>query len=328
MADTRPTVLVTGATGFLGRRVVERFARDGYPVVAGSRSAARLADEFPAGVRAVALDVTDPVSARSAVEGVDVVVHTAAKVGDWGRRRDFVSVLRDGTKNLLDAVVGRPLVRFVHVSSTIFYGTTGRGVMTEGMLPGHSPFAYGEGKVAAEHEVKSAREAHRIPTVILRPANIFGPGSTLWTDRPAELIQRGLMTLPRDHGKANPVYVDNVVEAIRLVCESDAAVGETFNVVDDDQLSWADLFGAYATVLGRGKVAIRAPWMLYGLAATLETLAGVTGRPPLLTRDAVTYLRFGGTYAQGKLAQRLGYQPAVGFDDALARTADYLEQRK
>ena len=67
--------------------------------------------------------------------------------------------------------------------------------------------------------------------------------------------------------------------------------------------------------------------MLHGLATTLETLARVTGRPPLLTRDAITYLRFGGTYAQGRLTERLGYQPAVGFDDALARTVDYLKQR-
>jgi nucleoside-diphosphate-sugar epimerase len=327
MVGARHTVLVTGATGFVGRHLVERLVRDGYEVVAGSRSAAKQATSFPAGVRTVTLDITDPATLGPALEHVDIVVHAAAKTGDWGRPREFERVLRDGTQHLLDACVRHRLSRFVHLSSAIFYGTTGRGAMTEGMLPGHSHLPYGEGKIAAEHAVKQAREQHGLPTVILRPANIFGPGSRLWTDRPARLIEQGLMSLPLDYGKANPVFIENVVEAVCTVCRHDGAIGDTFNVTDDDQLTWRDFFGAYAAALGKGEIALRAPWMLYGLASSLETLASVTGRPPLLTRHAVTHLRFQGTYAPSRLAERLGYRPVVGIQEALRRTADYLRDR-
>jgi nucleoside-diphosphate-sugar epimerase len=132
------------------------------------------------------------------------------------------------------------------------------------------------------------------------------------------------MGLPADCGKANPVFVDNVVEAIRVVSEHEAAVGDTFNVVDDDQLSWDDFFGAYAEALGKGPIVRRPPWQLYWVAGSLETVARLTGRPPLLTRSAVTYFRFGGTYARGKLERVVGYQPTIGVTDALRRTAETL----
>ncbi len=327
MSGTRHTVLVTGATGFVGRRLVAHFTGQGHAVVAGSRSAPREDATFPAGVRTVALDITDPDTIPGALEGVDIVVHTAAKVGDWGSAEEFDLVLRQGTENLLAACGGHRLHRFVHLSSTLFYGITGRGTMTEGMLPGDSHMPYGDAKIAAEHAVKQARERLRLPTVILRPANIYGPGSPLWTDRPAELLLRGLLTLPLDHGRANVVFVDNVVAAVDAVCRHEAAVGETFNVVDDDQLTWQDFFNTYATGLGQKPVALRAPWLLYGLASTMEAVATVTGRAPLLTRSAVTYLRFGGTYAGDKLSRRLGYRPAMETPHALQHTVDYLRKR-
>lgn len=327
MSGGTPTVLVTGATGFVGRRVVEHFSRLGMTVVAGSRTAPAQAATFPEGVRAVPLDITAPASIGAALEGVDLVIHTAAKTGDWGSRREFLRVLRDGTQNLVEACRGRTLTRFVHLSSVAFYGSTGRGLMTEGMLPGRADDPYAEGKILAEEIVKRGRVDHKLPAVILRPANIFGPGSELWTERPARAIQRGLMSLPSDRGKANPVHVDNVVAAISAVCNDDRAVGEIFNVVDDDELDWAAFFGTYAEALGKGPLVLRPPWALYSLASTLEAVGVVTRQPPLLTRSAVSYLRFGGIYGRGKLEHRVGYSPALSLADALRSTAEYVKER-
>jgi len=327
MSDESRTVLVTGATGCLGRAVIARFLRDGHRVVAASRGAPRARDALPEGARPVALDVTRPETLAPALEGVDVVVHAAAKVGDWGRRGDFRAVIDGGTRNLVEACIGRRLERFVHLSSVIFYGLHGSGVMTESMLPGDLSWPYAEAKVAAEEVVRRAHREHGLRAVILRPGNFFGPGSRLFTERPVELLRRGLLSLPPDAGKANLVFVENVAAAVRAVAFEEAAVGEVFNVVDDTELDWRGLFDLYAAALGARPVATRPTWILRSLAAGMEGVAYLTGRPPLITRNAIDYLRFRGTYAKGKLGNRLGFQAEVPFEQALARTADHLRQR-
>ncbi len=327
MSDESRTVLVTGATGCLGRAVIARFLRDGHRVVAASRGAPRARDALPEGARPVALDVTRPETLAPALEGVDVVVHAAAKVGDWGRRGDFRAVIDGGTRNLVEACIGRRLERFVHLSSVIFYGLHGSGVMTESMLPGDLSWPYAEAKVAAEEVVRRAHREHGLRAVLLRPGNFFGPGSRLFTERPVELLRRGLLSLPPDAGKANLVFVENVAAAVRAVAFEEAAVGEGFNVVDDTELDWRGLFDLYAAALGARPVATRPTWILRSLAAGMEGVAYLTGRPPLITRNAIDYLRFRGTYAKGKLGNRLGFQAEVPFEQALARTADHLRQR-
>lgn len=327
MGPPAHTVLVTGATGFIGRAVVARFARDGHRVIAGSRSALLPARGLPAGVRALALDITRPETIAAAIAEVDVVIHTAARVGEWGPPADFHATILAGTKNLIAVCATQPLRRFVHLSSTIFYGLRGSGVMTESMLPGDCRWPCAEAKVAAEAEVRRAHRDQDLPAVILRPANVFGPGSPHWTERPAALLRRGSLILPHDAGAANLVYIDNLVEAIVSVVQHDAAVGEIFNVVDDTDLTWAELFGTYAAALDRPPVTTRPPWFLYTLASLLEARATVTGAAPLLTRNAVDYLRFRGSYAPTRLRERLGFEAPVPLPQALANTAESLRHR-
>ncbi|MBN2191404.1 MAG: NAD-dependent epimerase/dehydratase family protein [Polyangiaceae bacterium] len=328
MSAVPRTILVTGATGCLGRAVVARLARGGHRVIAASRHATTHPGGFPERVLPVVMDVTRPETIDPALEGVDVVVHAAARIGDWGGREEFLSVIRDGTRNLVAACATRQLTRFVHVSSVLFYGLHGSGVMTEGMLPGHMTTPYAEGKVAAEEIVREAQRTDGLRAVILRPANFFGPGSQLFTERPADLLLRGLLALPPDSGKANVVYIENVAAAIAAVSFDDAAIGEVYNVVDDTALGWRELFGVYAEALGVGAVATRPTWLLRSLGACFEGWSHISGRAPLLTRDAVDFVRFRGTYAMGKLAEQLGHEREVAFDAALARTADYLRSRR
>ncbi len=327
MSSKSATVLVTGATGTLGRAVIARLLRDGHRIVAASRAAPRRQSDFPQGVRPVSLDVTRPETLPPALEGVDVVVHAAAKVGDWGRREDFQAVIDGGTKNLVEACVDRRLERFVHLSSVMFYGLRGSGVMTESMLPGDCPWPYAEAKVTAEETVRRAHREQGLPTVILRPGNFFGPGSRLFTERPVELLRRGLLSLPPEAGKANLVFVENVAAAVGAVAFDEAAVGEVFNVVDDTELDWRGLFDLYAAALGARAVPTRPTWVLRSLAAGMEGVAHLTGRPPLITRDAIDYLRFRGTFAKNKLADCLGHQAEVPFEQALTRTADHIRKQ-
>src|SRR5437879_2216648 len=115
------TWLITGATGFVGGHLAEACSNRGLRVrtIARSGSDAHLLDAF--GVTVHRGDITDPAVIREAVDGADVVVHCAAKVGDWGRVDDYRAVNVEGLRQLLEACKGRPLRRFVQMSSLGVY---------------------------------------------------------------------------------------------------------------------------------------------------------------------------------------------------------------
>src|SRR5262249_61703358 len=114
--------LVTGATGLLGSHIVEQLRKQGKSVRVLLRRGADRSWLDTQGVEYVQGDVTDPVSLRQACEGVDVVYHAAARVGDWGPWEEFQRITIDGTQNLVDAGIAAGVRRFVHVSSISVYG--------------------------------------------------------------------------------------------------------------------------------------------------------------------------------------------------------------
>ena len=233
MISSSHTVLITGATGFLGRSLVKRFHHDGARVIAASRTASSKANLFPSGVRPVDMDITDPGALFSALKGADVVIHAAAKVGDWGRPQTFVESICNGTENLLRALKKEKLKQFVYISSVAVYGSERSGAMTEDSTADGLSWPYAAAKAAAEKIVMEFYGTYNIPVTIIRPANVFGPGSEHWTDRPAEIIRKGMMNLPSGFGKSNTVFVENVVEGIACACNHPAAIGESFNISDD-----------------------------------------------------------------------------------------------
>src|SRR5262245_41953969 len=115
------SVLLTGATGFVGSHVAEALTKRGDTVRTLARTASDTAFIESLGVQVVRGDLTDPEALKRAVEGYGVVVHCAAKVGDWGHVDEYRKVNVEGLRHLLDAVCGKPLHRFVHVSTLGVY---------------------------------------------------------------------------------------------------------------------------------------------------------------------------------------------------------------
>ncbi len=114
--------LVTGATGLLGSHIVEQLCKRGLPVRALVRPGSDISWLKTQGVELAAGDITDPASLRAACQGVDVVYHAAAKVGDWGPWQEFQRITVDGTRNVVEAAVAAGVRRLVHISSIRAYG--------------------------------------------------------------------------------------------------------------------------------------------------------------------------------------------------------------
>ncbi len=163
-------ILVTGATGFIGGHVAEACVARGHAVrtIARPSSDTALVDRL--GVAIERGDLTDPETVRRGVEGVDAVIHCAAKVGDWGPVADYRAVNVDALRTLLEACYNKPLKRFIHLSSLgvyaprHHYGTD----ETEPLPPRHMD-GYTQTKVEAEHLALDAHRLHGTPVVILRP---------------------------------------------------------------------------------------------------------------------------------------------------------------
>ena len=165
--------LVTGATGLLGSHIVEKLRAAGEDVRALVRptSDTRFLDTL--GVDKAVGDVTDPESIARALDGVQTVYHSAARVGDWGPWEEFVAITIDGTRNMIEAAARANVQRFLHISSISAYGhVDGEGLVLDETAPlGQKLYKwsyYSRAKVEAERIVWAAHEAGDVPVTVIR----------------------------------------------------------------------------------------------------------------------------------------------------------------
>ncbi len=253
----RETILVTGASGFIGRSLVEALARAGYAV----RAAARDPSSVPArdGVTPVALpDLATPVEWRGLIEGARHVVHLAGIAHSPGLLADEVyrRVNALAVGELADAARRADVGRLVFVSSVRAQAGLSAGhVLTETDAPRPTD-AYGRAKLEAERLVA----ASGVHFTILRPAVVYGPGvrgniASLAT------LARTPMPLPfaNLNNRRSLLALDNFIAAILLVLGSERAANETFLVADKEPISVAGLVGAMREGLGRPPLLVGAP---------------------------------------------------------------------
>ncbi|TWU35816.1 Inositol 2-dehydrogenase [Novipirellula aureliae] len=245
-AQTQQTmrVLVTGATGFLGGRVVEMMMEmDGLHPVASVRRWSRASRAARIGAEVAICDIEDANQVDKAVQGIDAIVH-CAKTDD---RESIVG----GTRNLLEAAVKHGVKRFVYLSTGEVYGPDVKGEIVETTPTELTDRLYGDAKIEAEAVCREFHDRGLKPT-ILRPSVIYGPFSSSWTSNIATRLQSGKWGSfdQLGDGKANLVYVDDLVQAIVRSLRCDAAQGEAFNVNGPDTLTWNDYFERFNAALG------------------------------------------------------------------------------
>jgi nucleoside-diphosphate-sugar epimerase len=239
----RKRVLVTGAGGFLGGRVVEILREhhgwDVVPLVREPKSAARLArwpDEIVIG------DICSRADMDRAIKGCDAVVHCA--VGTSWKPDESRRVTVEGTRVVAEAALAAGVRRFVHISTLFVHRRDGVSTVDENIPLDPPPDeSYGHDKLAAEQAL-AAVTARGLPTIILRPTRIYGPFSRTFTIRPLQALSSGRLAIGGNPDvPANMVYVDNVVAAIERALQApDALNGSAYLISDPDQLSLRDFY--------------------------------------------------------------------------------------
>jgi nucleoside-diphosphate-sugar epimerase len=324
--------LVTGATGFIGGRLAARLVQEGYSVrcLVRASSDTSLLDQLD--VQIAVGDLTTARSLTRAVEGCHYVFHCGALVSDWATTKEISRTNVDGTRNLLEASVSGSVQRFIHFSTTDVYGFPGGAAIDEAYAATRFQNWYAQTKRDAEAEVRRVASAGSLDAVILRPATVYGPGSTDVIGAIARAIQGGHMVLVNGgRAIAGLCYVDNLIDAAALALCHDAASGHAFNVSDGLGITWKEFTDGLAEGLGCSKVRWSLPyWVANSVGFALEhgyRLLRRTVRlnaPPLLSRQAVQVLGNDQDFSNRKLREMLGWEPRVDYEAGLDATLAWL----
>jgi predicted dehydrogenase/nucleoside-diphosphate-sugar epimerase len=317
-------VLVTGAAGFLGRKVVDALRAKGQRVRVLVRNPAAAA-KFGPDVQVLIGDLGDPRAVDHAVDGVDIVYHVGAAMR--GGPRAFEAGTVWGTRNVIDACLKHDTKRLVYVSSMSVFDHAGRNLaerMTENStLEPHPNWrgAYTQTKLTAETAVVDAIREKGLRAVVIRPGQIFGPGAERVTPNGTIALAGRWLAIGEPTQTLPLVYVDDVVDALLLAGESDAALGHVINVVDPATTTQQNYLDRAKRKLGSELRVMRVPVKVFmGLAYGVELLGKALKRDVPLTRYRVRSLRPLSNFDLTEARTRLGWEPRVGLARGLDAT--------
>lgn len=319
-------MLVTGATGLVGSHVIERARNEGWRVQAlvRSPSSAKYLQDW--GAELVLGDFSDNASVASATKDATVIVHCAAKVGDWGAMEDFRQINVRGLEALLEAAEATgKLKRFVHVSSLGVYEARDHYGTDEDTPPNLAGIdGYTRTKVEAEQLVLQHVKERRLPAVVVRPGFIYGPRDRTIIPKVMERLKSQQFAYLGSPDKLmNNTYVANLVDAIFLAIEKDTVLGQVFNITDPRLVTKKEFMETIAKTAGYPLPTKVVPiGVAKFLAKMLEGLYRVLGKKeaPLLSSARIKFLGLNLDYSCERAKRLLGYSPKYDFADAMPPT--------
>ena len=301
-------VLVTGATGFIGRRLSQP----------GDRGMARDVAGMPGAVRG---DLLDPGSLAAACDGIDTVFHCAGYAHAFAHSDPDVHwrINFEGTHNLIAAASAVGVKRFVFLSSVKAMAEPGDACVDEDW-PGEPVTAYGKAKLAAEETVLEAGVKYGMHVVNLRLAMVYGRGGRGNLERMASGIRAGWFPpLPETGNRRSLVHVDDVVEVMRLVAERSEANGRTYIVADPRAYSGREIYDAIHRLCAESSPpTFRVPpWLFHVAGRVGDAFGGLLHRSMPLNSEVVDRLLGSACYSPARIERELGWQAKVDLEAGL-----------
>ena len=294
-------ILVTGATGFVGRHVVEALRERELPVRCLVRNRSNAGALVSLGCELVEGEMTDRESLVRAVPGCDAVVHLVAI--RQGRPELFERIMTQGTRDLVGAAQQAGVRRFVHMSAL---GTTEQ---TKDLVP------YFRSKWDMEQIVQGSRLEH----VVFRPSFIFGrDGGLLPTFVRLARLAPVTPVVGAGTQRIQPIWVDDVAAFFAAAVDKPEATNRTFELGGPDAVSWDELYDRIKRVLRIRRPTVHVPMRFMRMQATV--VERLPGNIPL-TRDLLRMLEAGDNVADTRLALQTFQLPLVPLDEQIRRAA-------
>lgn len=324
MSDATPghtiphRVLITGANGFIGRTLMDHYQSLNIDVVGVDLAGA--SDQVVEG------DISRPESIAGLLKDCDVVVHTAALVSNAMKDADMWRVNVLATRNLIAAARDYGVRRFVQISSIVAYGNSATGELDEDYPVHADGGSYVLTKLASEHTVLAAASNCEIEVVIIRPGDIYGPGSRPWVTAPLEAIVGNQFLLPANgEGFFRPLYVGDLVKGIALASTVDAAAGEIINLSCRGHISTREFFSHHYQWLGKKGPLCVPMWLGMAIAVLMSRIAALRNVPNEASPATIEQLNTRCWFSIDKAERLLGWRPEVSLEEGMRRSKEWAE---
>jgi nucleoside-diphosphate-sugar epimerase len=316
-------IFITGIAGFIGQQTAKRALAKGWQVSGMEASAvAAQRTEKELGIPVFVGDISSQDDCNAALKTADIVLNTAAIVQEDGDWNQFRAVNVQGAMNIARSAIRVGVKQYIQLSSVMVYGFHYVPFITEEGLVSGDDNPYCQTKIEAEIALRRLHH-NDFAVTILRPGDVYGPGSIPWVIRPLEMM-KSWQFLYIDGGKGyfNYVYVDNLIDAIFLATDP-KAYGQTFNITDGAVTNKV-YFSQLAAMAGitwlpslPGSVIKPASSLLSGIFERL-------GKPLRINAQAIRYMQRPHPYSNEKAKIRLGYQPVISLEKGLELTKNWL----
>jgi len=322
-STNQPSVLITGANGFVGSRLCRRLIDDRFKVIAGVRKSADLSLLSGLDLEHRYGDVTQPETLPDMVRGVDYVIHNAGIVKARSKA-PFFQVNEQGTRNLMDAVVAHnPTVKkVIYVSSQAASGpVTSNRPVRESDEP--NPLTvYGQSKLAGEQAALVF--SNRLNLAIVRPAGVYGPGDKEILTFFAAIKNHIKPYFGNTSRKIQLVHVDDLARAISLLLTAETRSGEIYFISEKRAYSIKEMIALLQQACGRSGIPLYVPSSLFRVIARLsEILLRIVGITPMLTREKAEELLASWEVETVKAERDFGFVSEIDFAEGAKTTYDW-----
>lgn len=315
-------VLVTGACGFTGNALVRGLLASGASVRAFVRCVDRFAPDLRGRVDVSQGDIRDPHAVLRAVDGCEIVYHLAAWYRDASAsRRDYWEVNVTGTEHVLAACEAHRVKRLIHCSTGGVHGDVQR-IPADEATPFNPGDEYQCSKLEAEQRVWAWFRRTGLPTVVVRPAGIIGPGEPRFLKLFRSIRHGYFVMLGSGATLFHSVDVEDLVRGFVLCASRPEAVGEAFCICGDRYVTLNEFVALIADILGVPRPRWGMPvWPVYAAGAVCEAVCVPLRVNPPLHRRRVGFFTHNRAFTSAKAKRLLGYLPQVRFEESLRRTA-------
>jgi len=305
--------LITGSSGYIGSNLIDRLKRNDKDVVGLYHKNKPTVHKKT--VTYIQADISENSFFTNLPQDIDVIIHCAALVRDYGSKKAFYNVNVKGTERLLQYAKTIGISQFIYLSH-IQYEVK------------HRFNYYSDTKASSEAVLLDKRNQQQVPITIIRPGNVFGPGSPVWVVRVLNSMKNDNFSLIEDgNGIFHHTYIQNLIDAIYLAVGNKNAFGQIFNITDgDDSITFKEYFRELAQMIDKPKnfknlskkTALR-------IGTIMVLLYRITRIKPVISPSAVEILTNYKQISIQNACTNLLYKPRVTYKDAMKEIERWIK---